>query len=162
MTFHSISMKSSKVTIELFHNPMTQSHLIETYTSKAHVHSLVIRLSPFVIPLLLRPIAKFIISTTHNNSQFCLNHGIRLLCKSFPRSRRENWRRNISNMLKNIRREWMILWLLLVLILMPWQVCNFHVAKEDGFSCTIDGNSYLGKTGLLFTLFGRYSWVSKL
>ena len=106
MTFHSISMKCSKVTIGVFHNPLTQSHLIETYTSKANVHSLVIGLSSFVIPLLLRPIAKFIISTTHNNSQFYLNQGIRLLYKilfSFPRSRREIRRRNISNMLKTLR-----------------------------------------------------------
>ena len=112
MTFHSISMKCSKVTIGVFHNPLTQSHLIETYTSKANVHSLVIRLSSLVIPLLLSPIAKFIISTTHNNSQFYLNQGIRLLCKilfSFPRIRREIRRRNISSMLKTLRGGWMIL-----------------------------------------------------
>ena len=113
MAFHSISMKGSKITISAFHNPLTQSHLIETYTSKAHVHSLVIRLSSFVILLLLRPAANFVICTAYNNWQCYLNQGTRLLCKilfSFPRSRRGIWRRNISNRLnKNVRGEWMIL-----------------------------------------------------
>ena len=114
MAFHSISMKGSKITISAFHNPLNQSHLIETYTSKAHVHSLVIRLSSFVILLLLRPAANHVIPTAYNNWQCYLNQGTRLLCKilfSFPRSRRGIWRRNISNRLnKNVWGEWMILY----------------------------------------------------
>ena len=114
MAFHSISMKGSKITISAFHNPLTQSHFIETYTSKAHVHSLVIRLPSFVILLLLRPTANHVIPTAYNNWQCYLNQGTMLLCKilfSFPRSRRGIWRRNISNSLnKNVRGEWMILY----------------------------------------------------
>ena len=114
MAFHSISMKGSKIIISAFHNPLTQSHLIETYTLKAHVHSLCIRLSSFVILLLLRPAANHVIPTAYNNWQCYLNQGTRLLWKilfSFPRNRRGIWRRNISNRLnKNVRGEWMILY----------------------------------------------------
>ena len=114
MAFHSISMKGSKITISAFHNPLNQSHLIETYTLKAHVHSFCIRLSSFVILLLLRPAANHVIPTAYNNWQCYLTQGTRQLRKilfSFPRSKRGIWRRNISNRLnKNVRGEWMILY----------------------------------------------------